>query len=181
MSVKDLVKISGICFILSGAFLGSGCGADPLEKALKNGSDLEEKGRFAEAMAEYDRAIELDPKSVDAYYHRALLFQRQGDSKSAFADFDRITAISPNYSEPYYGRGEIYSGQGQKDKAFAEYTKAIQTNINYGLAYYKRSLIYQSNGEYRKALDDALKARGIGIAISEDFLKELREGASRQG
>lgn len=180
MLAKNFSKIFGGVFLLSFVILGSGCDSALVEKALVNGNALEEKGRFAEAMAEYNRAIELNPKSADAYYNRALLYQRQGNSKAAFADFDKILAINPNYSQPYYGRGLIYSAQGQDDKAIAEYTKAIGNNLNYGLAYYKRCMLYNSKGEYRKALDDARKARGAGIRIPDDFLKQLEGDAAGQ-
>jgi tetratricopeptide (TPR) repeat protein len=159
------------------AVFAKGCSSGPVQKALENGTAFEEKGQFVEAMVEYNRAIELDPKNTDAYYNRALLYRKQGNSKAALEDFDKIISINPNYSEPYYGRGQIYDEQGKKSKAIADYTKAIENNSNYKLAYYKRCMAYQSQGEYRKALDDAQKAKGMGFNISEDFLRQLEAGA----
>jgi tetratricopeptide (TPR) repeat protein len=177
---KNIFIILGSVFILSGALLGNGCSPDPSEKALESGAALAEKGQFADAMVEYGRAIELNPKNTDAYYNRALLYQKQGDTKAAFKDFDKIIAINPNYSEPYYGRGQIYDGQGEKSKAIAEYTKAIENNNNYKLAYHKRCMAYRSQGEYRKALDDAQKAKAMGVSISEELLLQLQADAARQ-
>lgn len=177
---KSLVKIFGSCFLFGCVIMGSGCGSILSEKALENGAAFEEKGQLTEAMAEYNRAIELDPRNTNAYYNRASLYQKQGKPEAAFADFNKIIEINPNYSQSYYGRGLIYDGQGQRDKAIAEYTKAIENNAYSGFAYLKRAVAYNSKGEYRKALDDARKAESLEIRVSKDLLKQIEEGASKQ-
>ena len=177
--MQGLMRIGAGFFLLCCAILGNGCGPSPAEKALQDGNAFEQNGRLTEAMAEYKRAIELEPQNTNAYYNRALLYQKEGDAKAALADFDKIIAINPNFSEPYYGLGQIYDGQGQHDKAIAAYTKAIENNVNYRLAYYKRSMLYNSKGEYRKALDDAQKAKGMGLKIPDDFLRQLQSDAAK--
>lgn len=176
-SLKSVIKVG---LFLNCAVLVNGCGPGPVEKALVDGAAFEQRGQFAEAMVEYNRALEFAPNNTDAYYNRALLYQRQGNSEAALSDFNKIIEIHPNYSEPYYGRGTIYEGRGQRDKAIAEYTKALENNVNYTLAYYKRAMAYQYKGEYRKALDDAKKAKGLGALLSDDFIKDLEEEAARQ-
>ena len=180
MSIKGFVRVLGSGFLLGCALLGSGCGPTPAEKALEAGTLFEVKGQYKEAMAEYKRVNELDPKNTDGYYNQALLSQKQGDMKTALENFDKIIKINPNYSEPYYGRGQIYEAKGHSDKALAEYTQAIENNSQYAEAYYHRGLLYNYKREYRKALEDAEKAKILGFSVSADLLKELQSGASKQ-
>ena len=181
MTVRSFIKILGTCFLLNCAIAGGGCApSDPAAEIVKGGDAFEKNGQNEKAMAEYDRALEVNSQSADAYYSRGLLYMKQGDLNKALSDFNKVIAINPDYSQPYYRRGLICEAQGQSDKAIEEYTKAIENNNVFGLAYAKRSKLYNSKGEYRKALDDAQKARTIGEHISDDDIKQMQESASRQ-
>jgi tetratricopeptide (TPR) repeat protein len=51
------------------------------------GWDLYQRGLLDEAISNYSEAIRLDPKNADAYYNRALAYQREGKSAQASEDF----------------------------------------------------------------------------------------------
>jgi len=53
------------------------------------------KKHSPEALADYDRAIELNPKFVEAYSNRALVKYALNDDKGALADFDRAIELNP--------------------------------------------------------------------------------------
>jgi tetratricopeptide (TPR) repeat protein len=46
-----------------------------------------QRGLLDEAISNYTEAIRLDPKNADAYYNRALAYQREGKSAQASDDF----------------------------------------------------------------------------------------------
>ncbi len=52
--------------------------------AFNLGVALEDLGRDVEALAAYEQAIAADPKSADAYYNAARLYERRGERASAF-------------------------------------------------------------------------------------------------
>ncbi|HWB59315.1 MAG TPA: tetratricopeptide repeat protein, partial [Chthoniobacteraceae bacterium] len=54
-----------------------------------------DKGDHDGAIADYDRAIELDSKFADAYYDRALAKKAKGDQEGASADFNKAHALNP--------------------------------------------------------------------------------------
>ena len=74
----------------------------------KSGIAKFQRGDFAGAIADYDRAIELDPKFVDAYNERAGVKEIGGDLIGALADCSRAIEINPNYSLAYSHRACIY-------------------------------------------------------------------------
>jgi len=53
-------------------------------------------GRLAEAAADIDRALALDPDDPDALLERGILRQRRGDLDGARADWDRARALAPD-------------------------------------------------------------------------------------
>ena len=51
------------------------------------------KGDFALALADYNKAIELDPLYSDAYRERGSLYEDKGDLAHATADYDKAEKV----------------------------------------------------------------------------------------
>ena len=60
------------------------------------GNCLKEAGRLAEALAAYDFAIKLDPKSADAHLQRGHLHKIEGRKSEALEDYRRSFELNPN-------------------------------------------------------------------------------------
>lgn len=54
------------------------------------------KGDYDRAIADYSKAIELNPQYADAYYNRAIAYQHKGDNDRAAADANRAIALDPS-------------------------------------------------------------------------------------
>src|SRR5262249_60612061 len=52
-------------------------------------------GDFEGAIADYNRAIELDPKYAAAYSNRGIAKQAKGDLDGAITDFSRAIELDP--------------------------------------------------------------------------------------
>ncbi len=63
-----------------------------------------------------DRAIDLNPDYVDAYYRRGLAEHHLGKYEAAISDFNVFIERNPDY-EAYYYRAESYSHLGHLDEA----------------------------------------------------------------
>jgi tetratricopeptide (TPR) repeat protein len=59
-----------------------------------------QKGRHGRAIADYDEAIRLDPKSAIAYYARGFSRKASGDWEGAKADFAEAARLDPKFEEP---------------------------------------------------------------------------------
>ena len=53
------------------------------------------KGDWDHAIAEFDRAIQLNPRIKDAHYNRGVAFSQKGDEARARADFDKEEQLYP--------------------------------------------------------------------------------------
>ena len=68
------------------------------------GSDKAEKGDYYGAIADYTRAIEIDPQNDDAFYNRGNSKLKLKDYYGAIADYTRAIEIRPA-DDAYYNRG----------------------------------------------------------------------------
>ncbi len=54
-------------------------------------------GRYDEAKAHLDAALEADPLNVEAYHNRAVVYERMNDPESAVADYRAALRYGPSY------------------------------------------------------------------------------------
>ena len=145
------------------------------------GSKYFEKGQWNKAIAEYNEAIELDPKYADAYFNRGNAYFNKGQYDQAIADYTEAIEINPRLAEAYANRGLAYAqGKGQFDQAISDFNKAIGINPRYAIAYNYRAVTYYYKGEDDKAWEDVHKAQSLGYRFPQEFLKALREASGRQ-
>lgn len=60
---------------------------------------------YSDLIADYSKAIELEPISPEAYYNRAELFARQNNFSAAISDYTEAIKENPNFVEAYYNLG----------------------------------------------------------------------------
>jgi tetratricopeptide (TPR) repeat protein len=116
------------------------------------------KGQWAEAIVEYDKAIEINPRYDWAYFSRGGIYVFKGQYDKAIADYNKAIEINPRYAEAYISRGGTYLTKRQYDKAIADYNKAIEINPRYGDAYFSRGGTYLTKRQYDRAITDYNKA-----------------------
>ncbi len=86
----------------------------------------------ASAVADFDRALEIDPEYARAYHLRGLAKEHQGDDEGALDDFNKAVEIAPNYGAAFYSRASLFAKLGREDEAAADMetvTGLTQSNI----------------------------------------------------
>lgn len=125
---------------------------------FENGNVYFDKKQYDRAIADYSKAIQLDPNDAMAYYNRGIAYYFKGQYDRAIADYNKGIALDPNNAIAYNYRGIAYDFKGQYDKAFKDYNKAIQLDPNYVFAYSNRGIAYKNKGQYDRAFKDYNKA-----------------------
>ncbi len=115
---------------------------------------------YVEAIKNFTKAIEINPKSVNAYNARGIAKASQGDFSGAIEDYDKAIEIDPKFWYAYYNRSRA-KGSGLKDYygAISDCNKAIEINPSDADTYYNRGL-YKGKGlkDYAGAIADNTKA-----------------------
>jgi TolB-like protein/DNA-binding winged helix-turn-helix (wHTH) protein len=87
---------------------------------------LRSVGRFDEALAEYERARELDPLSVLKTLRVADAYARKHDDAIFSSLIHRAMELNPSDSSPHYSLGELMEREGRATEATLEWRLALQ-------------------------------------------------------
>lgn len=146
-----------ILFVSTLAFLNSAVYVAAEETAKSYYSSAAQKHikeDFDGAIADYTKAIELDPNYVAAYANRAIAKSAQGDHGGALEDFSTAEQIDPNSVVVLYSRAGMRFGQGDYDGAIADFSKVISLKPGESQFYHGRAAARISRGEFDEAIQD---------------------------
>jgi tetratricopeptide (TPR) repeat protein len=132
---------------------------------------LAKSGKTAEALAEFNQAIELDPNNAQALYGRGLLYQGEKQHQLAIDDFTAANGLTPQRADPLLGRAVSYLALDKVKEAAADLDEAVQADPQNGQLWTTRGLAYERLGDKTKA------AGSYGRAIN----LRPRDEAARSG
>ncbi len=125
-----------------------------IKRHIRFSKMLEGKGRIDSAIKELQKALELEPGSIDVKLRIGELYCRSGQNEMAIAS---ISGIDPkSYADQ--GRFDLVNGwakrqMGQLDEAEADLIEATKHNADSTRAYFELGKVYQAKGESEKAVE----------------------------
>lgn len=119
------------------------------------------KGNQRNAIADFSKAIELDPKFIQAYNGRGICYNNNGDVDKAIIDYTKAISIDANYVKAYSNRGVCFQTKKEFSKAIADYTQALIIDPKFHFAYANRAECYKIQNKIDEAIVDYTKAIGI--------------------
>jgi len=124
------------------------------------GSALMREGRLAEAIAEYERAVWLNPRKAAAHYDLAIAYNKAGRTEEAIAQYRQALDLDPRYASARNNLGNIYLRQGRVEEAIREYRAGIEADpenvqaiFNLGGALEELKRYDEAESLYRQALE----------------------------
>lgn len=129
--MKNLVKTSAVCFLLliliTSSLFGCQPSAESRAASLNNrANDLYDAGKYAEAVAEYNEAIRLDPDTALYYDNRGLAYYYLEEWDLAINDYTQAIDLNPGNAATYYRRGAAYERKQQYLQAINDYETVIR-------------------------------------------------------
>ena|GEM_PF-879167 len=150
---------------------------------ISRGAAYQQKGESHKALADFNQAIGLDPKSARAICDRAILEDvlLQQPNK-ALADYNEAIRLAPEFQRAYVNRGVHFLEQHDYDRAVLDFTRAIQLQPDDPGTHAYRAYAYAKLGQRSPARADAaagtrLTPAEIPLARTEDLM--VRAGAYR--
>lgn len=118
------------------------------------GNIHESRKEYAQAIADYTKAIELRSAYPKAHYNRGKCYWTIGDHDRAIDDYTAAISYEPRYAQAYNSRGVAYSSKGDLAQAIRDYTRAIEFQRDNANAYCNRGDAYRKLGDYESAIQD---------------------------
>jgi PAS domain S-box-containing protein len=149
----------------------------------KEGVNLYRKEKkYAEALAAFDKALEIDNNLPFVWNDRGLCYQEMGDNKSALKSFMRAVELAPDNPELLFNLGETLEKIGMQNMSKKYLDSAIQTfkmvtnqMPNNADAWNQIGICYQELGQIEESRFYFDRARDIHLWKKHTPIKPKRE------
>jgi tetratricopeptide (TPR) repeat protein len=118
-------------------------------------------GRLEDAIAAYEKSIQLKPDYLTAINNLGLARAAAGHLEKAEAAYRQALARDPRYPAAWLNLGKLYSGQGKYPEAIAAFRSALEARPGYREAQLNLGVAYSRAG----TLDEAI---AVGRALVAD-------------
>lgn len=110
------------------------------------------RGEYDLALADYAKAIELNPKDAASYFNRGRVYAGQKSFDLAILDFDKTIELTPKDASAFVNRAAVHDKKGNQAQAIADYQKAVELDANHASAKMnlKRLLDEQAKAEAKQ-------------------------------
>ena len=160
--------------------VGIGAGLLSTQKAYaKTAEDWIESGKakyynddYQGAIADFTKAIEINPLSEVAYAYRGDMKQLLDKYSEALVDLNKAIGLDPGYGFAYFIRAIVKSDLKDYQGAFADFDKAIEIDPLDESNYSMRALIKENMGDPQGACSDWRKAADLGDSYSIEWVRK---------
>ncbi len=117
-----------------------------------------ERKLLDKAAAEYEQAIESDPKLVEAHVKYGFLLLKMGNGQKAMENFKKAIELDPKAPDAEAGLGSAHVALGEVDKGIEVLEGALKMNPKPARTHYELGLAYEKKGAFDKAAENYRKA-----------------------
>jgi protein O-GlcNAc transferase len=129
---------------------------------LTAGNQLVEADQLANAIIQYQNALDVDPDNCEGWNRLSETYYRLGQFDAALSSCQQLIKLKPNFAEAYKILGNILQAQSKIDAAVRAYTAAIQIQPNFAEAYANLgTMFYKQN-----RLEEAIKCYQKSVEIN---------------
>lgn len=136
----------------------------PGRKFYYQGLKKSQSKQYRKAIAEFTKALELDPRYIDAYLKRCEMNYKLGNHQGVLDDCYQIILIDPAIAKAFYYQGRARYSLGYVQGAIDSFSEAIRQAPNYAQAYYYRGIAYRDAKEIVAAIEDLQVAGDLFVA-----------------
>src|SRR5262250_2537064 len=109
--------------------------AQTAEKYRHNATDLARQKSWDEAIADYRKALELEPNDALTHYDLALALKYKGEAAHAVEEFQAALRLKPNWADAHYGIGATWYDLHDQAAAVTELRTAISLHPSHAGAH----------------------------------------------
>jgi len=140
---------------------------------LDRGNHFQNIQKYKEAIADYNRYIQLNPNNYSAYQNRGTAHERLKQFDEAIYDYNKVIELKPLDTIAYFNKGVVYDVLENPWQAIREYDKTIMLDPRLAKAYYNRGAAYEKIENFDKAIEDYEKAMKLNPRYWDELTKKI--------
>ncbi|MEM6448376.1 MAG: TIGR03032 family protein [Cyanobacteria bacterium P01_D01_bin.123] len=114
------------------------------------GNELHSQNKLEEAIAAYQKCLELQPSYLPAQYNLGVTLGDMGRYAEAEIELKRVITAEARHAEACNSLGFIYSKQRKLDEAITYYERTIQINPDFAKARHNLGMTLLQIGEFER-------------------------------
>ncbi len=128
---------------------------------LNRGDAYAHLHRENEALADFDRVLEIDPRNVMAMLGRANADYTRKHLGESLDDYTHVIELDPGNANAYFKRGNIHLDLREFAAALSDYSNSLKLDPNQPVVLYNRSIADQQLRLFDEAAQDQRRARQL--------------------
>jgi tetratricopeptide (TPR) repeat protein len=128
MNTMKIIPRLFLIVLMANSWAGYGQSARQCYKVSK---EFIEKGNLQDALTQLNKAVEIDPKYVDAYVARAGVLEKMDKIQDALDDYNRAIIFDPKDEDSYYEAGRLNFLLKKYDEAIKQLDRALDLKKGY--------------------------------------------------
>jgi tetratricopeptide (TPR) repeat protein len=136
-----------------------------------------QQGNWSKAILACKNALEIAPKTADAYKILGDILYRQGKPAEALGIYAKALMINPNLTAVYANLGTLYADRKDWQKALDYYQQAVILDPNLAVTYRNLAKVWEELGNTKNALECFCRAIDLDPTIlkPEDYFSFGKE------
>ena len=129
--------------------------------------------KYEKAVAEFEKASQLDPEYALAYFNLGDLYTLLGKKDLAMDFYNKAIQLRPWYQNTYNNLGALQINIGQNQGAVPLLLKAIELDPDFAAAHFNLAVAYYNLKEYALAIKHYDRAIQLGFDMPEELSRVL--------
>ncbi|MCO4792633.1 MAG: tetratricopeptide repeat protein [Bacteriovoracaceae bacterium] len=159
----------------------------PTEELINKGIDCYTQGDLKKAQAFFNEVVEVDGRSIDAFFHLANIFHVKGEIGKAIKAFNKVLSLDPGHTDAAISLSVLYNDIGKYEEAkkvfnianervktggpTGELLEDSHVNKKFSLKHFEIAEMYMSYNRYDEALFEYNKSAALDIENYEIRVK----------
>ena len=147
------------------------------KELIEKGDIFFDEGRYQKALDTYNKALNLEPKNIDALICAGLCYRNLEDYDKAIEYYNTALEIEPDNKTALNNRGYALEMKDQIEEAIEMYKKSLEVDPNYDMPLVNLTKIYIDRKDYQAAIKvykNALEGDSINTANWIDLGRAYR-------
>ena len=125
------------------------------------------QGKTDEAIANFQAAVEIQPRYVDAHDNLGVALLQAGKPDAGIAHLKEAARLAPGRADLYYNLGIALGEQGQTAQAIGQFQEALQLNPGFAGAHSRLGDVLLQQGQVDDAIAHFRRALEIQPSLAE--------------